>query len=83
MLVYNYTCRFVATEESYAHSEYKIKLVEYERTEYTDIFGRARWPGAPHRVLETPFFKQWRSLPNHENELNQPVIGHSIIHGKV
>jgi len=30
---------------------YKRKLVEIERTEYTDIFGRARWPGAPHRVL--------------------------------
>ncbi|KEH34767.1 2-nitropropane dioxygenase-like protein [Medicago truncatula] len=42
---------------------------------------RARWPDAPHRVLQTPFFKDWRSLPAHESEANQPVIGHSTIHG--
>ena len=75
--------RFVATHESYAHPIYKRKLIEYEKTEYTDIFGRARWPGAPHRVLETPFFDDWRSLPSHENEVDQPVIGRSTIHGVV
>ncbi|KAL9284506.1 putative nitroalkane oxidase [Arabidopsis thaliana] len=40
-----------------------------------------RWPGAPQRVLETPFFDDWRSLPAHENEVNQPIIGRSTIHG--
>ncbi|GMN57472.1 hypothetical protein TIFTF001_026574 [Ficus carica] len=74
--------RFLATEESYAHPLYKKKLIEFERTEYTDIFGRARWPNAPHRVLQTPFFNEWKSLPAHENEANQPVIGLSTIHGK-
>ncbi|KAI8025441.1 putative nitronate monooxygenase [Camellia lanceoleosa] len=64
--------RFLATEESYAHPTYKRKLVELENTEYTDVFGRARWPGAPHRVLKTPFFQDWRNLPSHENEANQP-----------
>ncbi|KAL6964262.1 hypothetical protein U1Q18_035317 [Sarracenia purpurea var. burkii] len=74
--------RFLATEESHAHPTYKRKLVELDETEYTDIFGRARWPGAPHRVLKTPFFTDWRTLPSHENEANQPVIGHSTIHDK-
>ncbi|XP_010478433.1 PREDICTED: uncharacterized protein LOC104757390 [Camelina sativa] len=73
--------RFVATHESYAHPIYKRMLTEYEKTEYTDIFGRARWPGAPQRVLETPFFDDWRSLPADENEVNQPIIGRSTIHG--
>ncbi|KAK3420061.1 hypothetical protein EUGRSUZ_G00847 [Eucalyptus grandis] len=73
--------RFLATEESNAHPLYKRKLVEYDQTEYTDIFGRARWPGAPHRVLKTPFFNDWRSLPPNENEVNQPIIGRSTVHG--
>ncbi len=73
--------RFVATVESYAHPTYKRKLVEMEKTEYTDVFGRVRWPGAPHRVLKTPFFMDWRTLPSHENEGNQPIIGRSTVHG--
>ncbi|KAJ4716866.1 2-nitropropane dioxygenase-like protein [Melia azedarach] len=73
--------RFVASEESYAHPVYKRKLVEMDKTAYTDIFGRARWPDAPVRVLQTPTYSDWKTLPPHENELNQPVIGHSIIHG--
>ncbi|KAK1288750.1 hypothetical protein QJS10_CPB19g01347 [Acorus calamus] len=73
--------RFVATDESFAHPLYKAKLVEVDQTEYTNVYGRSRWPGAPQRVLHTPFFKHWRHLPDHENEANQPVIGHSLIHG--
>ncbi|KAI3445749.1 hypothetical protein Pfo_002414 [Paulownia fortunei] len=73
--------RFLATEESYAHPIYKRKLVELHKTEYTNVFGRARWPDAPHRVLKTPFFMDWRTLPSHENESNQPIIGRSLIHG--
>ncbi|CAA0807339.1 Aldolase-type TIM barrel family protein [Striga hermonthica] len=75
--------RFLATEESYAHPIYKAKLVELQKTEYTDVFGRARWPGAPHRVLTTPFFMDWRTLPSDVNESNQPIIGRSVIHGVV
>lgn len=74
---------FLATKESHAHPLYKRKVVEYEDTEYTDVFGRARWPGAPQRVLKTPFFNDWRSLPAGENELNQPIIGRSMINGVV
>ncbi|CAM8901417.1 unnamed protein product [Rhodiola kirilowii] len=74
--------RFVASEESYAHPDYKRKLIEFDKTEYTNIFGRSRWPGAPQRVLQSEFFINYKSLPAHENEANQPVIGHSIIHGQ-
>ncbi|CAM8899177.1 unnamed protein product [Rhodiola kirilowii] len=74
--------RFVASEESYAHPDYKQKLIEFDKTEYTNIFGRSRWPGAPQRVLQSEFFINYKSLPAHENEANQPVIGHSIIHGQ-
>ena len=76
-------CRFVATEESHAHPAYKRKLVELDATDYTNIFGRARWPGAPQRVLQTPFYDDWKSLPANENESNQPVIGRSTINGLV
>ncbi|XWS39747.1 hypothetical protein CRYUN_Cryun18bG0080800 [Craigia yunnanensis] len=72
--------RFLATHESFAHPTYKRKLIEHDKTEYTDVFGRARWPGAPHRVLQTPFFCDWKSLPVQENESKQPIIGRSIIH---
>ncbi|CAL9101509.1 unnamed protein product [Musa textilis] len=73
--------RFLATLESFAHPHYKQKLIESDKTEFTNIFGRSRWPGAPQRVLQTPFFNEWRHLPEHENEENQPVIGLSVIHG--
>ncbi|XP_074284793.1 uncharacterized protein LOC141610557 [Silene latifolia] len=73
--------RFLATEESYAHPIYKEKLIEYSMTEHTNIFGRARWPGAPQRVLQTPFFSEWKSLPENADETDQPVIGRSTIHG--
>ena len=52
-------------------------------TDYTNVFGRARWPGAPQRVLKTPFYVEWKNLPDHETEETQPIIGQSIIHGVV
>ncbi|GMJ03459.1 hypothetical protein like AT5G64250 [Hibiscus trionum] len=73
--------RFLATQESNAHPAYKQKLIEYDQTKYTDLFGRAIWPGAPMRVLLTPFVRDWNSLPAHENETNQPIIGQSVIYG--
>jgi hypothetical protein len=54
-----------------------------DKTDYTNVFGRARWPGAPHRVLQTPFFHKWKNLPEEISEANQPIIGHSVIHGVV
>lgn len=52
-------------------------------TDYTNVFGRARWPDAPQRVLKTPFYVEWKDLPDHETEETQPIIGQSIIHGVV
>ena len=79
-----WTFRFVATEESFAHPIYKKKLIEMSRTDYTNVFGRARWPDAPQRVLETPFYAGWKNnLSDHETEESQPIIGHCIIHGMV
>ena len=72
----------MATEESYAHPQYKQKVVEAkdEDTEYTDVFGRARWPGAGHRVIRTPFFETWKhKIAADENEIGQPVIGRTVI----
>lgn len=74
--------RFVATTESNAHPFYKQKLVESSNTEYTDIFGRARWPGAAQRVLATNFFNSWKCLPPDVNEAQQPTIGHTKIYEK-
>ncbi|XP_048424584.1 (3aS,4S,5R,7aS)-5-hydroxy-7a-methyl-1-oxo-octahydro-1H-indene-4-carboxyl-CoA dehydrogenase isoform X1 [Pyrus x bretschneideri] len=74
--------RFLATEESHAHPAYKRKVVEYDATEYTDVFGRARWPDAPHRVLHTPFFNDCKYIPADQNEAGQPVIGRAIIHDR-
>jgi hypothetical protein len=79
-------CRFLATLESYAHPLYKQKILEASSgdTEYTNLYGRARWPGAPHRTLRTPFFETWKNkLAANENELNQPIIGQSTIFERV
>lgn len=75
--------RFLVTTESYAHPLYKQKIVEVDdasSTEYTHVFGRARWPGAAHRVLKTPFFETWKNkIAADENEVGQPIIGSTTI----
>jgi hypothetical protein len=79
-------CRFLATLESYAHPLYKQKILEASSgdTEYTNLYGRARWPGAHHRTLRTPFFETWKNkLAANGNELNQPIIGQSTIFERV
>ncbi|RXI00340.1 hypothetical protein DVH24_037888 [Malus domestica] len=74
--------RFLETEESHAHPAYKRKVVEYDATEYADVFGCARWPDAPHLVLHTPFFNDCKYIPADQNEVGQPVIGRAIIHDR-
>ncbi|KAH9328898.1 hypothetical protein KI387_001006, partial [Taxus chinensis] len=73
--------RFLATKESNAHPFYKQKLVEEYATEYTNIFGRARFP-VPHRVLRTIFLNNLKSLPSDVDDLQQPIIGHTTIYDK-
>ncbi|MCO5577608.1 hypothetical protein L7F22_031439 [Adiantum nelumboides] len=77
--------RFVASEESNAHPLYKQRLVEASNgdTQYTTLFGRARWPGAPHRIIKTPFYYKWKDeLRDDENELHQPLIGQTVVYGE-
>ncbi|MCO5579459.1 hypothetical protein L7F22_033314 [Adiantum nelumboides] len=77
--------RFVASEESNAHPLYKQRLVEASSgdTQYTTLFGRARWPGAPHRIIKTPFYYKWKDeLRDNENELHQPPIGRTVVYGE-
>jgi nitronate monooxygenase len=50
--------RFLASEESHAHGEYKRRLVEGRETLLTELFGMA-WPGAPHRVLPNAATRRW------------------------
>ena len=56
--------RFVATQESRAHSEYKNLLVEAEseaETALTVCF-QGSWPYAAHRVLGNNTFHNWETL---------------------
>jgi nitronate monooxygenase len=50
--------RFVASEESRAHAEYKRRLTEAEETILTELFGLG-WPGAPHRVIPNEATRRW------------------------
>lgn len=54
--------RFVATQESRAHPEYKRKLVEAaaEQTALTICFDGG-WPHAPHRVLRNSTLETWEA----------------------
>lgn len=54
--------RFVATQESRAHPEYKRRLVEAtaEQTALTVCFNGG-WPHAPHRVLRNSTLETWEA----------------------
>ncbi len=59
--------RLVASEEAYAHPEYKRRLVNARRGEtvITTLFG-PEMPGEPYRVLKTRVVREWegRAIPN-------------------
>jgi nitronate monooxygenase len=50
--------RFVLSEESRAHSEYKSRLSQGGETVLTELFGLG-WPSAPHRVLPNDATARW------------------------
>lgn len=50
--------RFLASEESGAHPEYKRRLIEGSETLLTELFGMG-WPNAPHRVLANDATRRW------------------------
>jgi nitronate monooxygenase len=49
--------RFLLSEESRAHAEYRRRLLAARRTVLTELFG-AGWP-APHRVVANPATERW------------------------
>jgi NAD(P)H-dependent flavin oxidoreductase YrpB (nitropropane dioxygenase family) len=49
--------RFLLTDESAAHPEYKRRLLEADRTLLTELFGFG-WP-APHRVIPNAATERW------------------------
>ena len=53
--------RFVASEESTAHPEYKQRIVESvaKDTVYTEDLYDIYWPGAPTRTLRNRTFEEW------------------------
>jgi nitronate monooxygenase len=53
--------RFVASEESRAHPEYKRRIVasRAEDTVYTENLYDIHWPGAPTRTLRNRTFEEW------------------------
>jgi nitronate monooxygenase len=53
--------RFVASDESRAHPEYKRRIVESEAedTVYTEDLYDIHWPRAPHRTLRNRTFEEW------------------------
>ena len=53
--------RFVASEESRAHSEYKRRIVNSVATDtvYTTDLYDISWPGAPTRTLRNRTFAEW------------------------
>lgn len=54
--------RFVASEESAAHPEYKAQLVRAQArdTVLTELFDIG-WPSAPHRVLRNSTYRGWEA----------------------
>ena len=50
--------RFLMTEESRAHPDYKARLLDASDTVLTELFG-AGWPDAPHRVVRNPATERW------------------------
>src|SRR5579884_1959256 len=50
--------RFLLSEESRAHPEYKRRCQQADRTVLTELFGLG-WPGAPHRVIPNAATERW------------------------
>lgn len=50
--------RFLLSEESHAHSEYKRRCVDADDTVLTELFGLG-WPDAPHRVIPNAATRRW------------------------
>src|SRR5271167_892112 len=50
--------RFLLSDESHAHPEYKQRCLEAGKTMLTELFGLG-WPDAPHRVIANGATRRW------------------------
>jgi NAD(P)H-dependent flavin oxidoreductase YrpB (nitropropane dioxygenase family) len=50
--------RFLVSEESRAHQEYKRRCMDANETLLTELFGLS-WPDAPHRVIPNAATQRW------------------------
>src|SRR5207245_8725442 len=50
--------RFLLSDESRAHPEYKQRCLEAGETVLTELFGLG-WPNAPHRVIPNAATRRW------------------------
>ena len=50
--------RFLLSDESRAHAEYKRRCLAARETLLTELFGIG-WPDAPHRVIENAATRRW------------------------
>ena len=50
--------RFLLSEESHAHREYKQRCLDASETILTELFGLG-WPDAPHRVIPNAATRRW------------------------
>lgn len=63
--------RFLLSEESRAHSEYRHRLMNAEETILTELFG-AGWP-APHRVIANAATERWLAGDRRGPALNRAL----------
>lgn len=50
--------RFLLSDESHAHPDYKRRCLEADSTVLTELFGLG-WPNAPHRVISNAATNRW------------------------
>jgi nitronate monooxygenase len=50
--------RFLLSDESHAHPDYKQRCLDASETILTELFGLG-WPGAPHRVIPNGATHRW------------------------
>ncbi len=70
--------RFLVSEESHAHAEYKRRCVDADETVLTELFGLG-WPDAPHRVIPNAATRRWLRgedrVPGWIRRANQAMTG--------
>lgn len=63
--------RFLLSEESHAHPEYRQRLLDADHTLLTDLFGMS-WP-APHRVVTNAATERWLGRGHRPPALNRAL----------